>query len=50
MVGLVRLGRLEAVLVDRVRKIARTIADLGEIDAVDDAHIEEATMLRDARL
>ena len=35
---------------DRVRKIARTIADLAEVDAVDDAHIEEATTLRDARL
>ena len=35
---------------DRVRKIARTIADLADVDAVDDAHIEEATMLRDARL
>jgi magnesium chelatase family protein len=35
---------------DRVRKIARTIADLGAVDAVDAVHIEEATRLRDAGL
>jgi magnesium chelatase family protein len=35
---------------DRVRKIARTIADLKEVDDVDGPHIEEAMTLRDARL
>ncbi len=35
---------------DRIRKIARTIADLEGVDAVDGVHIEEAMTLRDARL
>jgi magnesium chelatase family protein len=35
---------------DRVRKIARTIADLDDVDAVDRRHIEEAMKLRDAKL
>jgi magnesium chelatase family protein len=35
---------------DRVRKIARTIADLDDVDVVDRSHIEEAMTLRDARL
>jgi len=35
---------------DRIRKIARTIADLADVDVVDRAHIEEAVKLRDAKL
>jgi len=35
---------------DRIRKIARTIADLEDVDVVDTRHVEEAVMLRDAQL
>ena len=35
---------------DRVRKIARTIADLAGVDAVDGPHIEEAMTMRKAEL
>ena len=35
---------------DRIRKIARTIADLDDADVVDAPYIEEALTLRDAGL
>ncbi|MDH4119385.1 MAG: ATP-dependent protease, partial [Acidimicrobiia bacterium] len=33
---------------DRVRRVARTIADLGASDAVDEAHVAEAIAFREA--
>jgi magnesium chelatase family protein len=50
LVGAADRNQLTARGWDRIRKIARTIADLEEIDDVDGPHIEEAMTLRDARL
>lgn len=48
--GAAEADRLTARGWDRVRKIARTVADLDGSDAVDRAHVEEAMTLRDAGL
>jgi magnesium chelatase family protein len=49
LVGAADRNQLTARGWDRIRKIARTIADLEEVE-VDGPHIEEAMTLRDARL